>query len=141
MPEGLDLDVTTGARDQDLTGRFGTVRVELGSGDLFLTRAQARALSGRIDTGDVQVQGSVPAVRITGKPGEVDAALDALTAEVLTSSTTGDVQVLVPYDETRYDTTALSDTGEAQVSAPAAGAPAPRLTAVTETAGVVVRVR
>lgn len=141
VPEGLDLDLSTGTGDQDLVGTFGAVRFDSDTGDVSWTASRGTSLTGRVDTGNVQVQGAVPAVRVTGETGAVRLALDAAPTEVQATTATGDVRILVPDDGTRYDATATSDTGGARIAVPTAAAPAPRLVAVTETGVAVIEVR
>lgn len=141
VPEGLDLDVTTGTGDQDLTGAFGAVRFDSDTGHVSWARARATSVTGRVGTGDVDVQGSVPDVRVTGETGAVRLALDTPPSEVLATTTTGDVRILVPDDGTRYDAGASSTVGRTQVAVPTAGPPAPRLAAVTGTGSAVVGLR
>lgn len=140
VPAGTALQVVTGAGDQSVSGIDAKVQLASDSGDLRLTGLRG-AVNARTDSGTVRVRDSVSeSATLESDSGDLDAEISGdirlgaatdsgdvrlrlgtapVAVDVLTDS--GDVQILVPDDGSRYLATGRSETGQQQIDVPTGG--------------------
>ncbi|WP_369054414.1 DUF4097 family beta strand repeat-containing protein [Kineococcus terrestris] len=118
VPAGVRVSLDTGTGDQRLTGAFGAVVSEAGTGSVRWSGADGGRLDIEAGTGSVTVTGALDDVRVDAGTGDVRLELDAAPGSVDVRTSTGDADVLVPDDGTAYAAEVSAGTGGERVDVP-----------------------
>jgi DUF4097 and DUF4098 domain-containing protein YvlB len=100
VPDGVTLELTTGAGSLDVRGVDGRLRATAETGPVRLTGLRS------------------PTVRATSGTGSVLAAFTRPPDSVRATSDTGSVEVVLPDDRTAYVVSATTSTGSTSITVP-----------------------
>ncbi|WP_432495369.1 DUF4097 family beta strand repeat-containing protein [Kineococcus gypseus] len=134
VPEGVDLALRTGTGDQKLSGRFGRVGADVGTGDVEASGADADEVDVRAGTGDVELGGAYREVRVRTGTGDVEVDVVQPPDSVELTTGTGDVDLQLPDVEGGYAAGATSSFGDVVLDLPVDD-DSPRAVRVTASTG------
>jgi DUF4097 and DUF4098 domain-containing protein YvlB len=130
-----EVTVTGSVRSVETTTGVGTIRMDLTNAERVIAQSDegevaatggVRSIEARTGVGPIRMD-LIGGAQITGHSDEGDLALTTTgPVEALTASTgVGDITVIVPTDEARYDVQATTGTGRSIVEVPEATGGAP----------------
>lgn len=101
VPGSTDVAVHNGSGDTTLTGSFGGLTLEVGSGDVEAANLDAETVAGEVGSGDIDLElaTAVPSVQLTARSGDVSIAVPPGADYAVTTDTgSGDEQVSIATD-------------------------------------------